>query len=182
MASEAAITPRKYSFASRANSREAVKQQQADQERDDDAGAAAFGVGRSCALRASGVSMTRSAIIARTTSADRTARPTPNARWRSIATEVMRRVPCGDSADERGGTRAAPGAASDAAAGRGVVRRNVGHDPAEAQCVNPSSSSFAQAMVWSMVWPANSLATMVGIMPRFQICTAISGGPDDPVT
>jgi hypothetical protein len=48
-----------------------------------------FGVGRSCALRASGVSITRTAIIARTIPAEQKANITANARWRRIAVAVM---------------------------------------------------------------------------------------------
>jgi len=45
----------------------------------------------------------------------------------------------------------------------------------------PSSSSFAQAIVWSMVFPVRTRATMPGMTARFHICTAISGGAEEPV-
>lgn len=49
------------------------------------------------------------------------------------------------------------------------------------QRVKPSSSSFAQSIACWMVWPDTSFDTMVGMVPRFHICTAMSGGADEPV-
>ena len=73
------------------------------------------------------------------------------------------------------------------AAQAGSVRRTLSCDlrrPEECarqrHRVKPSSSSFAQAIDCSIVLPANSFATMPGMIPRFHICTAISGGADEP--
>ena len=50
------------------------------------------------------------------------------------------------------------------------------------QRMKPSNSSFAQAIDCLIDWPDISRDTMPGWMLRFQICTAISGGADEPGT
>ena len=47
--------------------------------------------------------------------------------------------------------------------------------------MKPSNSSFAQAIVCSIVFPVRIRATIPGMTARFHICTAISGGAEDPV-
>ena len=49
------------------------------------------------------------------------------------------------------------------------------------QCRKPEISSFAQAITCGMVCLATIRETMPGMMLRFHIYTATSGGPDDPV-
>ena len=46
--------------------------------------------------------------------------------------------------------------------------------------MKPSSSFFAQATDCLIDWPDISRATIPGWMLRFQICTAISGGAEEP--
>jgi hypothetical protein len=48
------------------------------------------------------------------------------------------------------------------------------------QRMKPSNSSFAQAIDCLIDWPDCSLATMPAGRERFQICTAMSGGAEEP--
>jgi hypothetical protein len=63
---------------------------------------------------------------------------------------------------------------------RSATKARTG-DRRQPQRVKPSSSSFAQAIACGMVCPDTSFDTIVGMVPRFHICTAMSGGADEPV-